>query len=231
MDAPISIPPAGRKANAFATLRGFATSRRVPTLERCELCSLVLASDHRHLLERTTRKILCSCDACGLRFENVIDGRFKLIPRDARALPDFQLTDAQWDALLLPINLAFFFYDSPSRKMTALYPSPAGATESLLPLSAWESLMADNPVLANLEPDVETLLVNRVDNRRFYAIAPIDVCFELVGLIRIHWRGLSGNREVLRPARRSGAAAVAPGEASCLRSIFVSPASNQALSV
>jgi hypothetical protein len=198
MDAPISIPPAGRKASAFTTLRGYATARRAAPEERCELCGLALAPEHRHLLEQTTRKILCSCDACGLRFENVIDGRFKLIPRDARALPDFQPTDSQWNALSLPINLAFFFYDSPSKKMTALYPSPAGATESLLPLSAWESLVADNPVLATLGPDVETLLVDRVGNRRFYAIAPIDVCFELVGLIRIHWRGLSGGEEVWR---------------------------------
>ena len=192
------IPPAERKGNAFTTLRGLAQSRKPVPKERCELCSLALAHEHRHLLESATRKILCSCDACGLRFENVLDGRFKLIPRDVRALPDFQLTDPQWDALSLPINLAFFFYDTPSKKITALYPSPAGATESLLPLSAWESIVADNPILTTLMPDVETLLINRVNDRRFYCIAPIDVCFELVGLIRLHWRGLSGGEEVWR---------------------------------
>lgn len=200
MDA--TIPPAERKGNAFATLRSLAQSRKPAPEERCELCSLALAPEHRHLLESATRKILCSCDACGLRFENVIDGRFKLIPRDVRALPGFQLSDAQWDALSLPINLAFFFHDTPGKKMMALYPSPAGATESLLPLSAWESIVADNPVLATLQPDVETLLINRINDRRFYCIAPIDACFELVGLIRLHWRDLSGGEEVWREIKK-----------------------------
>jgi hypothetical protein len=133
-----------------------------------------------------------------LRFENVVDGRFKLIPRDAHSLPGLQLTDAQWEDLALPIELAFLFYSTPAQRMMALYPSPAGATESLLPLSAWDSLVAENQALGRLQADVEALLVNRVRERRLYYIAPIDVCFELVGLMRIHWRGLSGGEEVWR---------------------------------
>ena len=35
-------------------------------------------------------------------------------------------------------------------------------------------------------------------DRRLYYLAPIDVCFELVGLMRMHWRGLSGGEEVWR---------------------------------
>ena len=42
------------------------------------------------------------------------------------------------------------------------------------------------------EPDVEALLVNRVGAVREYFIVPIDECYKLVGLIRLHWRGLSG---------------------------------------
>ena len=115
--------------------------------EHCELCSIRLAPTHRHLLEMATRRIVCSCDPCALRFENVLDGKFKLIPRDARPLPDFQMTDMEWEGLSLPISLAFFFYDTPNEKMAAYYPSPAGATESLLPLTAWEALVVANPVL------------------------------------------------------------------------------------
>jgi hypothetical protein len=45
------------------------------------------------------------------------------------------------------------------------------------------------------------LLVNRVGHpnvsaRAQYFIAPIDVCYKLVGLIRTNWRGLSGGSEV-----------------------------------
>jgi hypothetical protein len=181
----------------FATLRRLASSRDVPApRERCELCCVALLPEHRHLFEIATRKIVCACDACALRFQAVVDGRFKLIPRDAHALPGFRLAEAEWESFALPINLAFFFYHSPSMKVTALYPSPAGATESLLPLSSWQQLVVNNPVLERIEPDVEALLVNRVASSRYYYIAPIDQCFELVGLIRASWRGFSGGEEV-----------------------------------
>ena len=190
------------RSTSFATLRRFAGAPKnngappPPEVEHCELCSIRLAPTHRHLLEMATRRIVCSCDPCALRFENVLEGKFKLIPRDTRPLPDFQITDMEWEGLSLPISLAFFFYDTPNKKMAAYYPSPAGATESLLPLTAWEALVVANPILRQLQPDVETLLVNRTHETREYFIAPIDVCFELVGLIRVHWRGFSGGEEV-----------------------------------
>ncbi|HEU4679363.1 MAG TPA: DUF5947 family protein [Terrimicrobiaceae bacterium] len=195
--SPQSAVAPTRGFTPFATLRRFAIAREAPTSqERCELCSIALAPQHRHLLEVAHRKILCACDACALRFQAITDGRFKLIPRDAFALPDSQLDDATWEGLALPINLAFFFFHSPSNKMTALYPSPAGATESLLPLASWQQFAADIPALHDMEPDVEALLVNRVRTTRAYYIVPIDLCFELVGLIRAHWRGFSGGEAV-----------------------------------
>jgi hypothetical protein len=82
-----------------------------------------------------------------------------------------------------------------------LYPSPAGAVESLLPLEAWAEIVRDNPALGGMEADVEALLVNRVGRSRAdvpaeYYLVPIDECYKLVGLIRAHWRGLSGGTEV-----------------------------------
>jgi hypothetical protein len=188
-----------RGITPFATLRRLARPRPSPEeIERCELCCAALLPEHRHLLEAATRKIVCACDACALRFQAVLDGRFKLIPREVHSLPGFRLADAEWESFALPINLAFFFYHSAAKKMTALYPSPAGATESLLPLSSWQQLVADNPVLERVEPDVEALLVNRVELARDYYIAPIDQCFELVGLIRTSWRGFAGGEDVWR---------------------------------
>ena len=49
--------------------------------------------------------------------------------------------------------------------------------------------------MQELQPDVEALLVNRLKNAREYYLAPIDKCYELVGLIRMYWRGLSGGSE------------------------------------
>lgn len=153
-----------------------------------------------------TRKIVCACDACTMTFVPVVSGRFKVVPRDARALADFQMSDADWENFALPINLAFFFFDTPNGKMTALYPSPAGATESLLPLPSWETLVRQNSRLGELQADVEALLVNRAAGARDYYIAPIDKCFELVGLIRMHWRGFSGGEEVWREIEKFFAA-------------------------
>ncbi len=186
-----------RPSNAFATLRQYV--REEPgdgPIERCELCSVRVPPVHRHLLEVSNRQVACACDACALRFEDVVDGRFKLIPRDPRALPDFRLDDALWNGLALPINLAFFYRSSNVDRVVAMYPSPAGATESQLPLSAWDALEEQNPALAQMEPDVEALLVNRVGESRLSYLAPIDTCFGLVGLIRLHWRGLSGGERV-----------------------------------
>jgi hypothetical protein len=113
------------------------------------------------------------------------------------------MTDAEWDGLLIPINLAFFVQSGTDSRVTALYPSPAGATESLLSLETWSSIVDANPNLRLLQPDVEALLVNRVGHAREasaaeYYIAPIDDCYRLVGLIRVHWHGLSGGEEVWR---------------------------------
>ncbi|MCU1331464.1 MAG: hypothetical protein JWM08_456, partial [Candidatus Angelobacter sp.] len=105
------------------------------------------------------------------------------------------------DGLMIPINMAFFFNSSTENRIVVLYPSPAGAVESLLPLEAWEGIVRDNPALGGMEADVEALLVNRVGRSRTdvpaeYYLVPIDECYKLVGLIRAHWRGLSGGTEV-----------------------------------
>ncbi len=118
------------------------------------------------------------------------------MPRRVRFLGDFRLTDAAWDGLAIPIDLAFFFRSTPAGVVVAQYPSPAGATESRVSSEAWEALAADNPVLHELEPDVEALLVNRVAGAREAYRVGIDECYKLVGLIRTKWRGLSGGREV-----------------------------------
>ncbi len=189
-------------SSAFAALQRFAKAPQQPVLERCELCNLVLPPVHRHLLDMASRQVACSCDPCALLFQNAVGGKFKLIPRDARLLPDFHLNDGEWESLALPIDLAFFFYSTPAKKMTAMYPSPAGPTESLLTLAAWEGLVRQNPALQTMEADVEALLVNRAQGAREYFLAPIDKCYELVGTIRMHWRGLSGGDEVWRAIAR-----------------------------
>jgi hypothetical protein len=111
-------------------------------------------------------------------------------------LTDFTIADPEWEDLRLPINLAFFYRSSAAGRVVAVYPSPAGATESLLPLDSWETLERVHPVLRKLEEDVAALLVNRTGETPMYFLVPIDQCYKLVGVIRMHWRGLSGGTEV-----------------------------------
>ncbi len=176
-------------------LKRFVRPRKV-AVERCELCAAEVGAEHPHLVEPATRQLLCSCQPCAILFSGHSDMKYRRVPRRIRYLSDFQLTDAQWESLLLPIGMAFFFNSSPADKIIALYPSPAGATESLLDLESWQDLVQTNPVLKEMEPDVEALLVNRVGAARDYFLAPIDECYKLVGLIRSRWHGLSGGTEV-----------------------------------
>lgn len=180
--------------DSFSALRRFARSS--PPAERCDLCGSVLGPMHPHLLERGNRRIVCGCESCSILFCDREDGKYMRIPRRARLLKQFKITDLEWEEMTVPINLAFFFRDSEGH-VKAAYPSPAGAIESQLPLSSLAERFASVPELAAMKPEVEALLVNRVSGRATPCmIAPIDECFRLVGIIRMRWRGLSGGRNV-----------------------------------
>lgn len=208
-------------AASFDLLRQFARKREMrPPAEQCELCSDVIPANHRHLLELSKRALICVCRPCSILFSDsgAGGGRYRLVPSRYLLLQDFQMTDEQWDDLMIPVNMVYIFHGTDSgegtpseagvemragkaNRVMAYYPSPAGPMESLLSLEGWDELVTSNPILNDLEPDVEALLINRVENRggdsyREHYIVPIDICYELVGLIRLKWRGLSGGDEV-----------------------------------
>lgn len=180
--------------SAMRVLRRFVRPRAV--VERCELCSAELPPEHEHLAEPSTRQLLCACQPCAILFTGDTERKYRRVPRRVRYLSTFKLTDSQWDSLMIPIGMAFFFRSSTAAKTLAIYPSPAGATESLLDLESWETVVQENPLLGEMEADTEALLVNRVKGEREYFIVPIDECYKLVGLIRAYWQGLSGGTEV-----------------------------------
>jgi hypothetical protein len=140
--------------------------------------------------------MVCACQACAILFSGRANTKYRRVPQRILFLSDFQLTDAQWDSLFIPIGMAFFFQSSAAGKVIALYPSPAGATESLLDFESWDEILQSNPILREMEPDTEALLVNRVRGSSEYYLLPIDECYKLVGLIRANWHGLSGGTEM-----------------------------------
>ncbi len=107
---------------AFAMLRQFARSPR--PAERCELCSTALAHEHPHLVEISLRQIVCACEACATLFDGMASGKYRRVSRRAQLLANFQMTDAQWEDLLIPINMAFFFHSSVEGKSCRTLPEP-----------------------------------------------------------------------------------------------------------
>lgn len=167
--------------------------------ERCQLCASPIDETHPHLVRLDTRALLCSCPACHLLFgqKGAGGGKFRAVPQRYVHQP-VQLSLADWEALQIPVRMAFLFRNSTLGKIVAFYPSPAGATESLLSLEAWQEVEARAPLLGAMEPDVEALLVRGEPHgeRLETFLVPIDACYELVGLVRANWMGLQGGAQV-----------------------------------
>jgi hypothetical protein len=165
-------------------------------VERCDMCSIALGSDHPHLVEPATRRLICACPACAVLFSSSANKNIEEYRRMVRALPDFEMTDAQWEGLMIPINMAFFFQSSAAGKVIVLYPSPAGATESLLDFDSWQAIVQTNPQLQRMNQTLKLCLL--IGSRK----PPTTSSFQStsvtssVGLIRTKWKGLSGGVEV-----------------------------------
>jgi hypothetical protein len=195
--------------------------RPTPAGERCELCGEPVADAHQHVVSVRARSLLCTCRACYLLFDH--DGAalaYRAVPDRHLAFPSATLRPQQWDALGIPVGVAFFFVNSDLGRTVALYPGPAGATESELPLEEWRQIVEENPELAAVRPDVEAVVVRRRGDQFDCFGVPIDACYELVGQLRTAWRGFDGGQQArrllddfftrvaerARPASRGGAA-------------------------
>ena len=201
---PIDEAVAGkRKALMVSALRALAEPKApepVPEGELCDLCRTTVPPDHRHMINTYERQIVCVCESCwALR-----SGEPEFRPTGSRTLwlEDFQFPEEIWAQFRIPIGLAFFMHSSVTDCVVALYPSPAGATESELHFETWSRLVAMNPVLRELEPDAEALIVNRMADPPMFAIAPIDRCYMLVGLVKASWEGISGGAGVEQAIER-----------------------------
>jgi hypothetical protein len=187
---------------------GPAPARRAPAAggERCELCGdaggpegTVAHPGHGHVADLEDRSIRCVCRPCWLLFtrRGAAGGRHHSVPERFVHVPQPQLTPVQWDALQIPVRLAFLFRhgagdDGAAGEWVAFYPSPAGATQSLLALDSWDDVVAGNPEFGEAEPDVEAVLVQRTEAGFEAFVVPITACYELVARVRMSWKGFDG---------------------------------------
>jgi hypothetical protein len=188
----------GRTGAPLASLRRLTRTRpQAPAGERCEMCATPIADEHSHVVNLDSRGLMCTCRACYLLFtDEVASLHYRAVPERYLSFGEFTLDARAWDELQIPVGLAFLFRNSVQDRTIAFYPSPAGATESELPLEAWQRIVEHNPELAVLRPDVEALLVRRTDGPDGSChLVPIDACYELVGKLRQLWRGFDGGQQ------------------------------------
>jgi hypothetical protein len=190
----------GNDRSPLATLRRITATRPEPVAgERCEMCAESIADEHQHVVNLESRGLMCTCRGCYLLFsdEHAVL-RYRAVPDRYLSFPDFSFGSGEWDELQIPVGLAFLFQNSVQDRTIAFYPGPAGATESELPLDAWQRILATNPQLGHLRADVEALLVRGSDRGQAGIacyLVPIDACYELVGQLRKLWRGFDGGTE------------------------------------
>lgn len=168
-----------------------------PAGERCEMCSEPIADEHQHVVNVAERHLMCVCRACYLLFTDTqAELRYRAVPDRYLFFPDFALDRRAWEALQIPVGVAFFFTNSALGRTVAFYPGPAGATESELALDVWGAIAAADARAGLLAADVEALLVRVPESGapRTYLV-PIDTCYEFVGRLRLLWRGFDGGQE------------------------------------
>jgi transcription elongation factor Elf1 len=184
--------------NPLSALRRIATRPPPdPELQTCDMCAEPITSDHPHVVDIQSRQLMCTCRGCGLLFTADANQRFRAIPDRYLSFPNFELSEAGWESLDIPVGLAFFFSSSVLDRVVAFYPGPAGVNESELGLAAWTEVLEVNPELGVLSDDVEALLVRAPDHDHEAQcfLVPIDACYELAGRLRTVWRGFDGGQD------------------------------------
>src|SRR3712207_8943250 len=92
-----------RAFSTFSSLRRFAKEESgkaakeeaKATQEHCDLCGEPIPPEHRHLLEVSTREIMCACRPCSILFDSkaASEGRYGLIPARRLSLDGFEMRD------------------------------------------------------------------------------------------------------------------------------------------
>jgi hypothetical protein len=161
------------------------------------MCAAEVSAGHGHVADLENATLICACRACYLLFTqpSAGRGRYRSVPDRYLHDPAAPLAEADWAALEIPVGLAFFLTSGAEGRVTGFYPSPAGVTECILDLGAWQRLTAGHPLLRAAEPDVEAVLICQSAGGVESFVVPIDACYELAGRMRLHWRGFDGGAE------------------------------------
>jgi hypothetical protein len=165
--------------------------------ERCEMCAESIGDEHQHVVNVAGRQLMCVCRGCYLLFtDQHAELRYRAVPDRYLMFPDFALDRRAWEAMQIPVGVAFFFTNSALGRTVGFYPGPAGACESELDLDVWNAIRTADRRADLIADDVEALLVRVPESGSLHTfLVPIDACYEFVGRLRMLWRGFDGGGE------------------------------------
>jgi hypothetical protein len=193
---------AGSPARGDAAGGDAATARTAGTdSSACQLCAEPVGEAHRHLVDLSQRRLVCACRACALLFvepaEAPMARRYRTVPERVCVDPRSSPSEDAWQQLGVPVGLSFFLHDSSTSRWVACFPSPAGPIEAEIEPERWHAFARESPLCRVVAPDVEALLVrSERGGPRECWVVPIASCYELVGLVRRHWRGFDGGERL-----------------------------------
>lgn len=161
----------------------------------CELCGADAGVRHPHLVDLDAQLVRCACTGCALLMES--DGsKLRRVPERVVRVSSLATADAAWRLLGVPVGVAFFVKSSRTDEVRAHYPGALGAVMSAVTPEAFAALEQAHPELRTMAPDVEALVVSRVEGAREHWITGVHRAYELAGRVRKKWKGFTGGAEV-----------------------------------
>jgi len=188
---------------AVLALRQF--TRKHVVEERCDLCSASLSERHEHLFDARERRVACACRACTMLFPETGEAAYRRIVSHASRLPHLRLDAEDFEALGIPVRVAFLYPSRVHDCVFAVYPNGGGAAEATLPRAAWEMLVVQHPTLACIELDVEGLFVNAIGEESDVYRLSVDVGHRIVGTLRAQSGRIGALRTEIRRMLREAA--------------------------
>ena len=91
------------------------------------MCGEPIGDAHQHVVNLESRTLMCTCRGCYLLFTaREADLRYRAVPERYLSFDDFAMGPAQWEALEIPVGLAFFFKNSVIGQDDRVLPRPGG---------------------------------------------------------------------------------------------------------
>ena len=112
-----------------------------PDGERCEMCAEPIADEHQHVVNVEGRQLMCMCRGCYLLFTDTNAAlRYRAVPDRYLSFPEFALGRREWEALQIPVGLAFFFRNSVAGPDGRVLSGPGGRHRVRTGLTAWDAI-------------------------------------------------------------------------------------------